>query len=104
MTLIELFNRIANAIREKEGSEELIAALDFPAKILAIQTGELTEEEYKELLLIAEDILIAPTDSATQMALLNEVMGTGDPYFAIGGTQEELEAIYNEILGIGGNG
>ena len=34
---------IADAIREKEGSTALIPAKDFPARILALETGGLPE-------------------------------------------------------------
>lgn len=37
--LTELFTDVADAIREKDGSTEAIAAADFPTRILALATG-----------------------------------------------------------------
>lgn len=39
MSLRELFLNIANAIRQKDGSQEPIAASTFPERIMAIQAG-----------------------------------------------------------------
>lgn len=46
MTLKEFLKSIADAIREKTNTEELIKAMDFPEKILEIQSGggELNDE------------------------------------------------------------
>lgn len=102
MTLRELFNEIAAAIREKTETTEPIIALDFPEKIRGIQG--IDEAEYTELIMIADDILYASSDADEQMEILNRVMNTNDPYIAMGGTAIELENIYDEIIGLGGNG
>ena len=57
MTLIQLFTAIANAIRNKKGTQTTIKAEDFPTEIAGITTGNLTNEEYTEANNDVDDIL-----------------------------------------------
>lgn len=57
MTLFQLFTAIANAIRAKKGTQETIAAEDFPTEIAGITTGNLDNEEYAEANNDLDDIL-----------------------------------------------
>ena len=56
-TLTQLFTSIANAIRTKKGTSELIEAEDFPTEIASITSGVMTQEEYDQALLISGEIL-----------------------------------------------
>lgn len=56
-TLTELFTSIANAIRAKKGTQELINAENFPTEISNITTGHLTDEEYLQDVELARSIL-----------------------------------------------
>ncbi len=74
--LTDLFTDIADAIRSKKGTQELINAEDFPDEIEEMQTGELTSEEYDEAIDDVDDILentVVPSDtiSITQNGLCN---------------------------------
>ena len=56
-TLTQLFTSIANSIRGKDGTTATIPAENFPTRIAAIPTGELTEQEYTEANNDVDDIL-----------------------------------------------
>lgn len=48
---------VADAIREKKGTEDTIPAANFDTEILGITTGVLTQPEYEECLILSQQIL-----------------------------------------------
>lgn len=58
MALTDLFTNIANAIREKDGTTELIVANDFPTRILNIPSGGTSDNFATGTFTVAEDVRI----------------------------------------------
>lgn len=58
MALTDLFTNIANAIRTKDGTTELIVANDFPTRILNIPSGGTSDNFATGTFTVAEDVRI----------------------------------------------
>lgn len=59
MALTDLFTNIANAIRTKDGTTELIIANDFPTRILNIPSGGTSDNFATGTFTVAVDVRIA---------------------------------------------
>ena len=68
---------VANAIREKKGTEDQIPAIDFDTEIKSIETGVLTQEEYNNCANLTRQIL-------GEFDTPSEIITSYDTYFLVG--------------------
>ena len=81
MLLTDLFTQIADAIREKDGTEERIAAVDFPSRILAISTeGETGEGDVLPLRITCGEFVLTE-DITTEYEFYHN--GSGIPIISV---------------------
>lgn len=65
-------------------------------KLIKEEDAPVSPEEYEEDLILADDIL---NNGPETMEALNDVMGTQDEYEGLGGTEEEIMEVFEDILG-----
>ena len=94
---IQLFDIVGSAPTVFNTKEEMEASLDLPDRTFAIIFDNTFEGLYR-LINGGWVEFGVPADGVLAMNALNEVMRTNEEYEGLGGTEEEVEAILDNIM------